>query len=195
VPQTAIRPSWAARGVHHPPWPAWVGAATGQRLGHLLCARSRSSPFGPEQPQRSTVGAGGRARLNDRCSRARDPPRLVRPALRPSAAPTPPTGPHCRIHAKGMVNEQARSRSSKSAASGRATRCARTAPLPRSRSSPCAPARRPERGPRRPQSRRALLRRGSREASVGVPTPCSHWLEERAPAPADPWDKFVAVAH
>ena len=47
---------------------ASVGVATGGRLGHLLCERSRSSPFGPEGPCRPAAGAGRRARLNDRCA-------------------------------------------------------------------------------------------------------------------------------
>ena len=60
-------PCRAARHVRHARWTAWVGAATGRRLGHLLYERSRSSHFGPEGPCRSAAGGGRRARLNDRC--------------------------------------------------------------------------------------------------------------------------------
>ena len=61
--------------------------------------------------------------------------------------------------------------SSHSAANGRAKRCARTAPLPRSRSSPCAPGRRPmrERDRRISDDRRFCGKRASIEAGLDVP--------------------------
>ena len=61
-----------------------MGAATGERPGHLLYGRSRSSPSGPEEPPRSTAGpAGGPG--STIAARARpDQPIVVRPAPTPS---------------------------------------------------------------------------------------------------------------
>jgi hypothetical protein len=117
-------------GVHHPPWAATAGAATGKRPGHLLRERSRSSPFGSRGAARTCRRRSGRARLNDRCSRTPDQPPVgqtrthaLRPRLRnqPNTALRPcasATGRRlatssarvasqfeirCRFHAKGAL--------------------------------------------------------------------------------------------
>jgi hypothetical protein len=71
-----------------PPCAAPAGAAAGDRPGHLLRGRSRSSPFGSRGSRSICRRRVRPARLNDRCSRAQDRPLVVRPAPAPPAALT-----------------------------------------------------------------------------------------------------------